>query len=170
MSIRRPVTRRSAIGSAGVFAFFSTGALRPALAAAPVRFREIRVDVEPLRASAGDPTAEWVEAALPSALAKALGANLAPSERSGATLVARIKYIYLGSTGGAGQRGASPDSIEGDLIVGGPHGPAANTPLRATNNYDPTAADQALIEEAMHSRVVALAQAFAGWAPRELGL
>jgi len=36
--------------------------------------------------------------------------------------------------------------------------------------YYPNAADQALIEEAYHGRVVALAQAFAGWAPRELGL
>jgi len=60
--------------------------------------------------------------------------------------------------------------MEGDLIVGGLRGPAADTPLRATSNYDPTAADQALVEEAMHGRVVALAQAFAGWTPRQLGL
>ena len=164
------VTRRVAIRSLGAFAGLSVCAVRPALAENAVRFRDIKVDVAPLRASAGDPTAEWVEDTLPSALAKALGAYLAPGERSGATLVARIKYIYLGSTGGAGQRGASQDSMEGDLIVGGLRRPAADTPLRATSNYDPTAADQALVEEAMHGRVVALAQAFAGWTPRQLGL
>jgi hypothetical protein len=32
------------------------------------------------------------------------------------------------------------------------------------------AVDQALVERAYHGRVTALAQAFAGWAPRELGL
>ena len=57
------------------------------------------------------------------------------------------------------------------LIVGGPRaGIAAQTPLRASAAYSPSAADQALIEEAYHERVVALAEAFAGRAPGELGL
>ena len=37
-------------------------------------------------------------------------------------------------------------------------------------SYFPMAVDQALVERALQGRVVALAQAFAGWAPRELGL
>ena len=62
-------------------------------------------------------------------------------------------------------------SIRGVLIVGGPRaGIAAQTPLRASAAYSPGAADQALIEEAYHERVVALAEAFAGRAPGELGL
>ena len=163
-------TRRTLVAGFGATAILSIAAARPALAQSPIRFREVRVDVEPLRASAGDPTADWVENTLPGALAKSLAAYLAPSERSGATLVARIKYIYLGSAGGAGQRGASQDSMEGDLIVAGLRGRGADTPLRATSSYDPAAGDQALVEEAMHTRVVALAQAFAGWTPRQLGL
>jgi hypothetical protein len=166
------VTRRAAIGNLGAFALLSVSAVRRALADPSVRFREIRVDVSPLRASAGDPTADWVEQALPGALAQALAAHLAPGERNGAILVARIEYIYFGPTGGgAGPSGASQDSIRGVLIVKGPRaGIAAETPLRAISTYYPMGVDQALIEEAYHGRAVALAEAFAGWTPRELGL
>ena len=86
--------------------------------------------------------------------------------------MARIEYIYFGPTcGGAGPSGASQDSIRGVLIVKGPRaGIAAETPLRAITTYYPMGVDQALVEEAYHGRAVALAEAFAGWAPRELGL
>jgi hypothetical protein len=43
-------------------------------------------------------------------------------------------------------------------------------PLRAISSYFPMAVDQTLVERALQGRVVALTQAFAGWAPRELGL
>ena len=166
------VTRRAAIGSLSALALLSAAAVRRARADAAVRFREIRVDVSPLRASAGDPTAEWVEQALPGALEQALAAHLAPGDRSGATLVARVQDVDFGQSGGrGGPSGGSQDSIQGVLIVGGPRaGIAAQTPVRAIAAYSPNAADQALIEEAYHGRVVALAQAFAGRAPRELGL
>jgi hypothetical protein len=42
--------------------------------------------------------------------------------------------------------------------------------LRAISSYYPSAVDQALVERAYHGRIAALAQIFAGWAPRELGL
>jgi hypothetical protein len=166
------MTRRAAIGNLGAIALLSLGAARPALADPAVRFRDIRVDVSPLRASAGDPTADWVEQELPGDLRRALAAYLAPGQRDGATLVARIQDVNFGqSSGRGGASGASQDSIVGVLIVGGPHaGIAAQTPLRAIATYSPNAADQALVEEAYHGRVVALAQAFAGWAPRELRL
>jgi hypothetical protein len=165
------VTRRATIVRFLTFAFLSSEVTHRAQGQPIVRFRNIRVDVSPLRASAGDPTADWVERELPRDLAKSLAANLSPDERDGATLVVRIEYIFLGSGGGPGQSGGSPDSIQGVLIVRRPRDrTAAETPLRATTSYYPDAADQALIEEAYHQRVVALAQAFAGWAPRQLGL
>ena len=166
------MTRRAAIGNLGAVALLSLGATRRAVADPAVRFRDIRVDVSPLRASAGDPTADWVEQELPRALAQALAAHLAPAQRDGATLVARIQDVNFGQSGGrGGASGASQDSIMGVLIVGGPHaGIAARTPLRAIATYSPNAADQALVEEAYHGRVVALARAFAGWTPRELRL
>ena len=55
-------------------------------------------------------------------------------------------------------------------MLKGPRGVVANVPLRAIASYFPMAVDQTLVERALQGRVVALAQAFAGWAPRELGL
>jgi len=55
-------------------------------------------------------------------------------------------------------------------LLKGPRGVVANVPLRAISSYFPMAVDQTLVERALQGRVTALAQAFAGWAPRELGL
>ena len=84
------MTRRDAFAALGAFGLSLTGAASGALAQSGLRFGAIRVNVEPLRALTGDPTAAWME--------------------------------------------------------------------------------QALVERAYHGRIVALAQIFAGWAPRELGL
>jgi len=167
-----PLTRRAALAALGALALPSALAVRSANAQAGVRFRNIVVDVSPLRASSGDPTAVWVQQELPGALAQALARYMAPGDRSGATLVARIDFVYLGpSSGGTGALGSAQDTIKGVLLVRGARGGvAADTPLRAITSYYPMAVDQALVEEAYHGRVTALAQAFAGWAPRELGL
>jgi hypothetical protein len=166
-----PFTRRAALAALGALALPSAVALRSAHAQPGVRFRNIVVDVAPLRARAGDPTAAWVQQELPGALAQSLAGYMAPGDRSGATLVARIDYIYLGpSSGGPGPFHSTQDTITGVLLVRGPRGVAADKPLSAISTYYPMAVDQALVERAYHGRVTALAQAFAGWAPRELGL
>ena len=166
------LTRRGALAALGAFAVPFAIAVRSASAQAGVRFRDIRVDVSPLRASAGDPTAAWVQDALPGQLAQALGPYLSPGDRNGATLVARIDYVYLGpNSGGTGPGGASQDTIKGALIVRGPRGGiAAVTPLRAITFYYPNPFDVPLREQSNRDRVAALTQAFAGWAPRQLGL
>ena len=169
MSIRF-VTRRAALLSLGSFAV-SLGGLGRARAQRAVRFRDIRVDVWRLRADAGDATADWIEEELPKDLAQVLTPYMAPAERNGATLLARIETIDLGSSGGARGAGGATDSMQGVLIVSGSRGViAAETPLRATASYQPNAVDQSLFEEAYHRRVIALAEAFAGWAPRQLGI
>ena len=168
-----PLTRRAALAALGALGL-PTAQMRGALAQAPLRIRAIRVDVSPIRASMGDPTAAWVEEALPGALAQALAPYMAPGDRNGATLIARIDYLYLGpSSGGGGDFGGfrrTQDTINGTLLLKGPRGVVANVPLRAISSYFPMAVDQTLVERALQGRVVALAQAFAGWAPRELGL
>ena len=162
------LTRRAAICAMGAWA------LPPAVALAqgPVRFRNVEVDVGPLRASTGDPTAAWVAETLPGQLAHALGPYLSPGARAGATLIARIDYLYLGpQSGGTGLAGASQDTIAGVIFVQGPRGSiAAETPLRAITSYYPNAVDNALIVQSNYYRVAALAQAFAYWVPRQLGL
>ena len=166
-----PTMTRRGVLYALAFAIPSAIAVRGAVAQAGLRLRAIRVDVSPLRASAGDPTAAWVEEELPGQLAQALAPYLSPGDRNGATLVARINTLYLGPNRGPGFFGSSQDTIEGTLIVRGPHGGvAADTPLRAISSYYPNPFDQPLRVDSNRSRVAALAQAFAGWAPRELGL
>src|SRR6202041_2915718 len=138
-----PLTRRAALASLGAL-------LLPALAQTPaahaqpgLRIRAIKVDVSPIRASMGDPTAAWVEQALPGALAQALAPYMAPGDRSGATLVARIDYLYLGpSSGGGGGFGGfrrTQDTINGTVGLTGPGGIVATVPLRAASPYFPGA-------------------------------
>jgi hypothetical protein len=166
------MTRRAGILALGALALQGCTPTVPTTAVATrgMRIRAIRVDVSPIRASMGDPTAAWVEQALPGALAQSLAPYLAPGDRNGATLTARINYLYLGSSsGGPGFFNQTQDTIVGSLIVAGPRGVVEKVPLRAITSYVPMAVDQALVERALHDRVVALAQAFAGWAPRQLG-
>ena len=167
-----PLTRRAALASLGALVLPAVAEVPDALAQPGLRIRAIKVDVSPIRASMGDPTAAWVEEALPGALAHSLAPYMAPGDRNGATLVARIDTLYLGSSGGGpGFFGQTQDTISGALLLESPRGGViANVPLRAISSYFPMAVDQALFERALQGRVTALAQVFAGWAPRELGL
>ena len=55
--------------------------------------------------------------------------------------------------------------------MSGPRGGlAAETTLKAIASYGSSAVDQPLFEDAYHGRVAALASAFAGSAPRQLGI
>ena len=96
------VSRRAALLSLGGLSVFSVGSIRRARAENALRFRDIRIDVWPLRASAGDQTADWVEEDLPKDLARALAPYMAPAERNGPTLLARIETIDLGAAVGGG--------------------------------------------------------------------
>jgi hypothetical protein len=166
-----PLTRRAALASLGALCLPALAETPAALAQPGLRIRAIKVDVSPIRASMGDPTAAWVEEALPGALAQSLAPYMAPGDRNGATLVARIDTLYLGTSGGGpGFFHQTQDTVNGTLLLRGPRGVIANVPLRAISSYYPMAVDQALVERALQGRVTALAQAFAGWAPRELRL
>ncbi len=168
------MTRRGALAvlGAGAFGVSLTGAAPRARADNGLRFRGVAVNVEPLRALTGDPTAAWMEQALVRALPRALGPHLAPGDRNAPVLEVRIDWIYLApSPGGPGPRGSAQDTIVGSFLVRGPRGGVeSELPLRAIASYYPNAVDQALVERAYHSRITSLAQTFAGWAPRELGL
>jgi hypothetical protein len=168
-----PLTRRGAIAALGALVLPAMAAMPSASAQPGLRIRAIKVDVSPIRQSMGDPTAAWVEQALPGALAQSLAPYMAPGDRNGATLVARIDTLYLGPSSGGGGFGGfrrTQDTINGTLVLRGPRGVVANVPLRAISSYFPMAVDQTLVERALEGRVTALAQVFAGWAPRELGL
>ena len=165
------ITRRGVLAVVGAFGL-STLAGPSARAQGGLRFSGVRVNVEPLRAVTGDPTAAWMEQALAQALPRVLGPHLAPGDRSAPVLEVQIDWIYLApSPGGPGPRGSSQDTIIGSFIVWRPRGGIeAQIPLRTIASYYPSGVDQALVARAYHGRIIALAQAFAGWAPRQLGL
>jgi hypothetical protein len=153
------LTRRAAfaiLGAVAVAMAASDGAL--ARRAREVAHPGIRVDVEPLRANAGDPTATWVAEFLPGQLAQELAQRGAHADVS-----VQIDYLTLGSnTGGIGPAGSSYDTIQGVARING-----AEMPVRATNSYYPSPVDQTMIEQSNRIRVQQLTQALAYWVAQD---
>jgi hypothetical protein len=118
--------------------------------------RDIRVDVAPLRANAGDPTASWVQQELPGQLAKAMAGRMT---QQGGMLVVRIDYVILGPK----KESWAQDNISGVAMIGG-----VQRPLRATTRYQVSAVDQVMVQESNHRRVTQLVQALAFWLARVL--
>ncbi len=154
-------TRRAAIAACGAFALIITVPSQHALAQRGLAVRNIRVDVSPLRATAGDPTATWVEQELPRRLAQALAGRLTPK---GATLLVRIDTLTLGPNSGATiHGGSSPDNIGGVAMIGN-----VQWPVRATTSYYASPIDQTMIDQSNHYRVSQLVQALVFWLSRDL--
>ncbi len=148
--------RRAAITACGAFALVTLTRGGVALAQSRLAVGAIRVDVAPLRASAGDPTATWVEQELPRQLAEALSGRLTPK---GATLVVRIDSLTIGPN----KDSRAWDNISGVATIGG-----VQRPVRATSRYWASAIDQALIEQSNHARVSAAVRALAFWIAQDV--
>ena len=166
------VTRRAALSSLGAFAASglsgcnTTQAPAVQTAATPAavsgyRIASIVVDTAPVVAQSGNPTAAWVQQALPGYLAQALARHMAPGDPSGGTLSVTVNSVYLGGGGPA-----NPDIMIGVATLSGGAGPSRTTRLHATSTYFPSPVDQTLVEQALHGRVTALSQAFAYWLAR----
>jgi len=110
----RGFVRRAAVAAFGASALVAAIAGQSALAQSGLGFRDVRVDVSPLRSTAGDPTAAWVQLDLSAQLAQALAGRIAPN---GATLTVRIDYLTL-SSGARVDCGSSRDNISGVAIIG----------------------------------------------------
>ena len=107
-------------GVVATFAFLTSAACQSALAQSGLPIRNIQVDVAPLRANAGDPTASWVQQGLPDQLARTLAGRMTAQ---GGTLVVRIDYVTLGAIKDSSAR----DNISGVATIGG-----VQWPVRAT--------------------------------------
>jgi hypothetical protein len=149
-------TRRAAIVACGAFALVTLMRDGVALAQSRVAVGAIRVDVAPLRAASGDPTATWVEQELPRQLAQALSGRLTPK---GATLIVRVDSLTLGPN----KDSRAWDNISGVVTISG-----VERPVRATSRYWASAIDAATIAQSNHARVSAAAQALAFWIARGL--
>src|SRR5208282_3863900 len=143
-------------GVAATFAFLTSAAYQGALAQSGLPIRNIRVDVAPLRANVGEPTASWVQQGLPDQLAQALAGRMTAQ---GGTLVVRIDYVFLGPI----KDSWAWDNIGGVAMIGN-----VQWPLRATARYQVSAIDQALVEQSNRQRVTQLVQALTYWLARDL--
>ena len=118
MSIHR-IFDRLALAASVALALIVAAFSQAALAQSAPTFRDVHVDVQPLRANAGDPTATWVQEDLTSQLAQALAGRMASN---GAPLTVRIDYLTLGpQTGEMLHAGASLDNILGVAVIGARH-------------------------------------------------
>ena len=149
----RGLVHALAIAAFGAVALLAAGQDAVAQSGPPIR--NIQVDVAPLRANAGEPTASWVREALPGELARALAGRRAPQ----GALVVRIDYVTLG----ANKDGWAQDNISGVATIGG-----VERPVRAITRYQASAVDQVLFQESNHRRVTQLVQALAYWLARDL--
>jgi len=156
------LTRRAALAGIGAFASAGLSGCNttptPAVQSTALGFRisSIEVNTAPLLAQSGDPTADWVQQALPGQLAQIFAAYVAQGAPGGATLNARIDSIYLGLGGSA-----NPDTIKGVATLSGGAGPAREISVRAIAIYFPGTVAQGLPEQVYQGRVTALSQAFA---------
>jgi hypothetical protein len=150
------LTRRAAIVACGAFVLATAMPGGAAWAQSRVAVGAIRVDVAPLRAASGDPTATWVEQELPRQLAQALSGRLTPK---GATLIVRVDSLTLGPN----KDSRAWDNISGVVTISG-----VERPVRATSRYWASAIDAATIAQSNHARVSAAAQALAFWIARGL--
>lgn len=158
MSIHR-IFHPVALAASLALSLFVPALGQGALAQSAPTFGDIHVDVQPLRANAGDPTATWVEHDLTGQLAQGLAGRMS---RGGAPLTVRIDYLTLGpQTGEMLHAGASLDNIQGVAVIGG-----KETPIRATSSYYSTPVDQTMIERSNRERVSQLTQALTFWIVR----
>ena len=147
--------RRAAIAACGAFVLVTAMPGGTASAQSRVPVGAIWVDVAPLRANAGDPTATWVEQELPRQLAEALAGRVTPK---GAPLTVRIDFLTIGPN----KDSRAWDNISGVATIGG-----VERPVRATSRYWASAVDQATVTQSNHARVSAAAQALAYWIARD---
>ena len=167
----RLLTRRAVLSTlAALAAAPGIAAAAPALAG--IRFRAIRVDVSALRANGDGDFADLLAAELPGLLRKSFAAYLAPGDRSGATLVARVDEVILGAPYSRYQVPVADatDGIRGAAIVLGPRGgELASYPLYCAVGAN-TYLNMPYQAEITRRRVETLAQSFAQWLPGQMGL
>jgi hypothetical protein len=165
---------RRAAAAAGVacsIAYASAGAAQSA-SPSPAHFRAIKVDVEPLARSVGDPTATWMAQALPGRLQAAFANRLAPGDRSAPILVVRIDSVFLGESGnGIGDATGADrarDNIVGAALVVAPNGRAVATypVFNVLYNYTGGSNYEVGTEQ---RRIGELAASVAYWLPGQMG-
>jgi len=167
------LTRRAAL-TALTLAAASAAVKASAAPLGDVRFREIRVDVSPLRAKDESDEAQWVAAVLPGYLKQTFAKYLAPGDRSAGVLVARIDDVAIGTAGSRMSIGFlsndATDSIEGAaLVLDGRGHVVGSYPLYSSLGAD-SLQNSPYQTDILRRRVETLALSFAQWLPGKMGL
>ncbi|MGO9744141.1 MAG: hypothetical protein ACLPN5_21980 [Roseiarcus sp.] len=158
-----PFTRRDA--AALVFAVLAAPA---AWAQAPTRFRDIRLDLAPLRATGDTVTADAFQREAPALLATAFAAHLAPGDRSAPTLVVRVDTATYGPRMDNSPFGSeATDWVAGVAIVTAGGRQVARYPFSISRKVSP---DTDVTGNEGKLRIDGLAQVLAYWLPSEMGL
>jgi len=137
----------------------------PQPGAPAVKIAAITVDTSDLSAISIDPTAWWVQSALPGRLAKSFEPYMATGDPNAATLSVHVSSVVLGAVGPAG----AVDSISGAATLSG-GGTSTTVAVSAALPYKPLPAEQTSSQPALERRVEALTQAVADWLPRKFNL
>jgi len=166
------LTRRAALAALTLAA--ASAAIKASAAPGEVRFREIRVDVSPLKAKDEDDAARWVAAVLPGYLKQTFAKYLAPGDRGAGVLVARIDDVTLGVQGSRMSFGFisndTTDGIEGAAVVLDGRGKVVDTyPLYSSLGAD-SLPNSPYQSDVLRRRVETLALSFAQWLPGKMGL
>jgi hypothetical protein len=167
------LTRRAAL-AAMTLAAASAAVRASAAPLGDVRFREIRVDVSPLKDKYEDDAARWVAAVLPGYLKQTFAKYLAPGDRSAGILVARIDDVVIGVPGSRMSIGFlsndTTDGIEGAGVVLDGRGHAVGSyPLYSSLGAD-SLQNSPYQTDILRRRVETLALSFAQWLPGKMGL
>ncbi len=167
------LTRRAAL-AALTLAAASAAVKASAAPLGDVRFREIRVDVSPLKGKDEDDAALWVAAVLPGYLKQTFAKYLAPGDRSAGVLVARIDDVALGVQGSRMSFGFisndTTDGIEGaGVVLDGRGRVVGSYPLYSSLGAD-SLPNSPYQSDVLRRRVETLALSFAQWLPGKMGL
>lgn len=180
--IRKP-TRRAVLGHATAAAagFALPVAFAPragaqagrASSSAGVHFRTIAVDTSRVAAIGNPSTADLLARDLAHHMRQVFGDLMAPGDAGGAMLVARISSLYLtsfvgGRSHGRRGEGSGHDSLDGVGIVSTGSGVLSETPVLSV--LDPAYSGAWYLPDIDERRVDAIAQHFAYWLRREMGV
>ena len=164
------LTRRAALAALG----FAAAATAAKAQSTGFRFREIRVDVSPLREKVQGEEGAWVAAVLPGYLKQTFAKYLAPGDRSAGVLVARIDDVSLGEEGENGSPFSmgndTRDQIEGVGLVLDARGRQVQSYPLYASIWASSGALSPYQADIDRRRAETLALGFAQWLPGKMGL
>ena len=161
------IDRRTLLAAAAM------GLLGETARAAPIRFREVRVDTRPFAAKGVSRYAAKVGERLKRAVAEAFSDRLVPGDRAAPVLVVEVSTVRLAAWAGGSRRGfgfgsgsLDADEMEGALVVQSRQGAVVER-RRHYASSEPSNSGPWYLPDNEDRRLEALCRLYAAWAVRE---